>query len=407
MLHERAWDRSAADIELDIVAAIAEIPNADPTATLLDALSEGIPTDFSVGHILAAAPSKEIEDVLVAQLSGPNSRALLGYLLGCEERSPGAFDRFVDDVDIEDVLKLSLTTQGPRTERAVERVAELLPRMTVAAGARGVFFWARDLGVERVAEIYVGDWVERVETQEDYNALVDFVAMQLYKRNERSDAVENLILRVVALRVAFPRVGQQSYDWEQLAGRLVEGHAAQLVDLFIELVEDDGLRIFSDDRRGDLFRDAVEAAGPEAWRSILDLIDAGGSFRLRFRSRGWIAGIATREVAANWVGDSLDRARTLASVASVTGTQLSPIVKLLINGFGQDSRVRSALVGDFLSGSWIGNESARIERQISQIRNWVSDPSSTDAEKAFCRSLIEGLTDSLGRVVEQEQEEDW
>ncbi len=406
-LHQRAWDRTTADVEAEIVAALGEMQNADPTVVLLESLSSPIPADFSVGHLLAATPSSFVEEVLIAQATGPNSRAIVGYLLGREEQERGAIDRFIDGSDLQDDLKLSLTTQGPRSERAMERVRELLPRMSVATGARGVFFWARELNIEEVATGYLNHWLGRVETQEDYNAIVDFAAMQLYQRDDRFGAVEDLVVQIVLLRAAFPAVGQQSYDWERLASRLLPSHSALLVALFVGLVEDDSSRIFSDARESSLFKNAVELAGADAWRSIVDRIVVGGSFRLGFRTRGWLAGATTPQVAADWVGDSIDHARALASVASVGGAQLSPIVKFLINNFGQDDRVRSALVGDFVSGSWTGNESARIERQIQEVSGWMQDASATDAERQFCRRLFESLEDGLGHVRQEEQEEDW
>jgi len=406
-LHERAWRRSSTETEGLISAAIAEIQDIDPTVVLLEALLEPIPADYSVGRILAETQSAAVEVALLQQVSGPNSRALLGYLLRREEEDDGFFDRFVDAADLSDEQKLSLTTQGPRTDRATERVHEILPRITVSAGARGVFFWSRDIDIEEALTGYVTSWIERLESQEDYNALVDYVALQLYQRDVQSQVIEGLILRVVNLRAAFPQVGQQSYDWDQLVLRVLPRHPEQLVELFVELIEDDSMRIFADRREGNLFRSAVELAGPDAWRSLLDRILLGDSFRLGFRARGWLAGATSPEIASEWVGDSVDRARALASVTSVDGPELSGIVKFLINNFGQDDRVRSSLIGDFLSGSWTGNESDRIERQIAQVRNWLRDSSATDAEKTFCRRLIEGLENSLGRVVQEEQEGDW
>lgn len=405
VLHSQPWGRTSADIEADVLNPLIEMAGVDPAQVLIDSLDEPIPNDFIVGRLLARTPSGSIEEVLVAQLSGPNSRALLGYLLGREDAEEGAFDRFIDNLEAADDLKLQLTTQGPHSARASERISELLPLLTVATGARGVFYWAHGLPDEELLSNYLDGWLARLETQDDYNAIVDFLVLQLHQRVEVSAALEGVIGDVVARRVSFPAVGAQEYDWKVLAARVVEERPGELAALLIDLVDTDSIRMYSDSTVSELLRRAVELAGPATWQEVMQRIAQPGSFRLAFGARGWLAEAVDIDVAASWVGASQERAQVLASVASVGGEQLSPVVRLLINEFGESDRVSSILEGHFVSGMWTGNESARITRQIAQARGWLLDPTATQPEKRWSRRLVERLEARLVRVLQEEQEE--
>ena len=51
ILHSQDWDRSSAEIEADLSALLAQMPDGDASQTLLDSLSEAIPTDFACSVI--------------------------------------------------------------------------------------------------------------------------------------------------------------------------------------------------------------------------------------------------------------------------------------------------------------------------------------------------------------------
>ncbi|WP_157002154.1 hypothetical protein [Agromyces laixinhei] len=407
ILHSRSWHGASSEIEAEISLALDAIPNANRTRLLLEALDEPIPTDFSVGHLLSSHADPETESKLVAHLDGPNSRALHGYLAGREESELGAFDRFVDDLDAADELRVRLTAQGPRTDRAVSRVRDLLPRLSVASGARALFFWVRDVSDEALVGDYLADWVGRIESQEDYNAVVDFVALHLHGRSEISYDLEAVVWQVVGLRTRFPVLGRQENDWSVLARRSLEQHPLELAGLLLDLIEADAIRMYSRPSEANLLRDSIELAGTPAWQEAMSRIAAPGSFRLSFAVRDWLAIVVPIEVAAAWVDGSVERARVLASVTPVGSEVQSPVVRYLLDGFGSDERVPSILVGHFTSGFWTGNESSRIETQIAQVDGWLRDQTATEAERRWCRSLIENLRGRLERVLQEEEEEEW
>ncbi|WP_217585128.1 hypothetical protein, partial [Microbacterium sp. GbtcB4] len=101
---------------------------------------------------------------LLAQLSGPNARALVGFLVGLGEATPGTYVEYVDQLNADPITKLRLTTQGPRTLRAEARAAELLPEISVAEGARAVFYGLRETSDDALLRLYINDWRTRVES---------------------------------------------------------------------------------------------------------------------------------------------------------------------------------------------------------------------------------------------------
>jgi len=405
----RAWDRLEGGLDVDLVAAANAIEGAEPIEALFGLLEDGqVPAAFDVGRAIAAVSdhSTSEEDRLAAQLSGQNPDAVLGYLRWMTEHgNEGAFDAFVDNQDLSSSVRLRLTVSGPRTDRAVARVDDLLVGVPVSEAARVLFGWARDLDRSRVAGI-VQDWLDGISSQDDYNAVVNFVSLQLHGRDDPPEGLAPSIKRLVPLRRDYPDLGQQAWDWAQLAKRELVDEPVELALVLADLVEADALSIYEGSEERTLFHEAIRAGGEAPWLDVIERVRSG-SWRLSFSCRGWLASAVDLDAAKRWVGDSIERARTLASVASVGGAEISDVGAYLLNDFGSDDRVSSSLVGDFISGFWTGNESGRIASQIDQVQGWIAIPGQSPAIKRWARALKGNLENRLSSVLEEEQEEDW
>lgn len=407
--HASPWDRRSTDVEADLLDALSGMTPGEATASLIDALSKEIPADFNVGAAIGrlGVANERDEQFLIESFGGSNSRALTGYLLAKEALSPGAYDDFVDDMEVDHATKLRLTTQGPRTARAGERIAEYLPDISVAEGARAVFYWLREESDEALLQQYIEDWLRRVETQADYSALVDFIAFAIHGRSDLSADLEDVIGDVVAMRVDFPDVGQQRYDWKKLAERQLSRRPRQLVDTIVQLVEGDAVSIYSRSEEQSLFARSIQAAGPEAWVALMDRLESRSSFKLSFALRGWLADVVDLSVLEGWVGDSKERARVVASVASVGDEMVSAPAAFLLARFGDDDAITSPLIGEFISGGWTGDESIRMRGQVAQVKRWLAQPGLSDGAKRWCGRVIDLLESRLGDVEQREQEGDW
>jgi hypothetical protein len=140
-----------------------------------------------------------------------------------------------------------------------------------------------------------------------------------------------------------------------------------------------------------LLQDVTAAAGSAGLEAVLASTD-GGSWRLQMNFRGWVTTQYPARDVTGWIGGDLDRARLMASLVTVGEGPPSEIVQFLLTNFGSDDRVASALYLDFVSGTFWGNESARLSGQIAQLESWVSDRSQSAGVKRWARDVIAGLS---------------
>lgn len=412
LTHSRRWDWGEGELQRQIIETASALPDGTATRALTDLLSgEEVPAAFEIGRALASLGDvgAPVPNSLVDLVEGPNFPALVGYLWGLIERGQAsAFDDFVDQgvgAGLSSEIRLRLTVRGPRTDTALSRVDVLLADVSVSEGARNLFGWSRDIDDQRFAG-YLGSWLPRLASQEDYNATIDVLALWLHDRAEPVEALEPLVNALVRGRREFPDVGQQEWDWAHLAARQLRTDPEAVVEMVAEFVDADVVRGYSASEEEGLLREGIRLAGPPAWENIMDRI-AAGSWRLGMTARGWLATATDLETAETWVGADLERARVLASVASIGGAEVDAVARFLLDNFGTDRQVASSLIGEFVSGGWTGNESDRIARQIAQVQGWIDRPEESDAVKRWARHLLAGLEADRAKTLQREAERDW
>ena len=111
------------------------------------------------------------------------------------------------------------------------------------------------------------------------------------------------------------------------------------------------------------------------------------------------------QVAQGWVGGDPDRARLLASAAPVAGGELPAVTQYLIEEFGEDDGVASALVGQFMSGTWMGPESDRIRSQIGTVEGWMGKARQSPRVLTWGSRLLGYVNDRLQLAEHREAEE--
>jgi hypothetical protein len=242
-------------------------------------------------------------------------------------------------------------------------------------------------------------------SQIDYNATVDLLALWLHGRADAAnDRLLDTIFSLLAERRRFPQLGQQRWDWAQLASRTLGRDPAALANLMLDLVEDDALDVYEGSDERAVLEEAISNAGPPTWRAAMEGV-AGGSWRLAISTRGWLADCIDVDSARDWVGDDIERARALASVATLGAERLTEIAVFLLTRFGNDRQVSSSLYGEFVSGTWWGSEAERIGGQIDQIRGWMQQPALAKEVKKWLRELVVSLEASQVRAKQREAEE--
>lgn len=403
-----SWDKEDGQLAQDIVAAAASLGDDQGPGALLGLLADGEPgAAFEIGRALAKFASERFQylEELARYVGSPNSAAIVGYLWQITEAGDdAAFDDFIDSIDATALQKVELTVRGPITDLANERLSHLIDELTVADGARLVFRWMRDATADQLAD-RVDAWRSRMASQIDYNATVDLVALWLHgRRDAANDRLLDTITALLADRRRFPHVGQQSWDWGQLASTTLERDPAALAALMLDLVDEDALSIHDGSDEQTVLKAAITNGGPTAWRAAIERV-ASGSWRLAFSARGWLADCVDVDSAREWVDDDLERARALASVATLGGERMTDIAAFLLTRFGDDKQVSSSLYGEFVSGTWWGSEADRIAGQINQVRGWIEQSGVNKEVKKWLRELIVSLEASLVRAKQREAEE--
>ena len=112
---------------------------------------------------------------------GANPNALLGYLVRVQTDNERAFEEFLGS-DLANRLALrdrvSIGSHGLATDQIRELVMSGLQELPVVSAISASFGWHRNLDEGGVLAL-LGNWVERVASQHDYNALIDWLNLVL------------------------------------------------------------------------------------------------------------------------------------------------------------------------------------------------------------------------------------
>jgi hypothetical protein len=255
-----------------------------------------------------------------------------------------------------------VSVRGPQSDAGWARVSALISRLSPADGARGLFGWHGDLDPERLCD-FLADWLPRIDTQDEYNAVVDFVTLAVYRRPEWIESVDPLVANLVAMRSRFAQMARMESDWERLARRQLTAQPVELLAMLLDLVDGGEYHRYSGSDEQELLRDAVVATGGDGWRQMMARVEAG-SRHIRDAAGRWLGNAADVGTVRDWIAGSTDRARLAAAVATPGGEQVDPVARYLISAFGSDAQVPDSLRAALLPGWWVGDEATRYEHLI-------------------------------------------
>lgn len=410
LAYAERWEWGAGELQESIKRVATSMPRAEAAGAMMHLLSatEAPEASFELGAALyAVAAGDDTEASLAALADGGNVAGLVGYLhASIDDGHPDAFDRFLDGPvgrELEASTRLVITVRGPKSDTGWTRLVDLMKVLPVHVGASRMFGW--HVGVDETHMIAIVDeWLTKIASQADYNSAVDVVAMMVLQRPQLSAAVEDRITRLVELRSRFPNVGQQSWDWVQLARRRLASDVDALWLNLLQLADAGSLPIFEGSEEQTLVQEAIAAAGPCSLDRVLHVVQ-NGSWRLRMEFRGWLANVYSATDVVAWIGQDVERARLVASLTGITDGPPSEGVRFLLDKFGTDDEVSSSLYSDFVSGTWWGNESDRLTQQINQLDRWMADRSEPAGVKAWAHMVKQNLKKRREAVLEKEAEE--
>lgn len=366
---------------------------------------EELPSAWRLGNVIGARDEGGSLRAIVVSASDVNTPALAGYLKAAEEREPGAFDRFIDDEEgrsISESKRLYLTTAGPKSEAATSRMLQLSRAVSVAEAASRTIHFQDDMAPD-VAMALLEEWMSRIASDHDYAAVVDWVQMLAYRRGGLPPELRSPTCELLHRRLDYPDIGNQRYDWCQLAAELTRDFPIDTARDVLDLVARGGLTLLDSDHEGAVLRAAAGASPKATWDLVGGRIE-DGDWRLVMALRGWFAEVVPADTVIEWIGGSETRAELVANIASAGGDRPSELTVLLLDRYPDNEEIAGALAAEFQSGSWVGPWSGRLEMQMAQLQGWRQDVTLSAGVRNWAAKMIENLQRQRSEALEREAE---
>ena len=304
------WDFRDGSLPRRLTDAARVLPDQG-VSQLLMILQRRPEVMFEIGYALGelAPDDDQVCDQLVADALD-DSAALVGYLTACVQAGSGqAFDDLLDrpELDIDELTRLRVSTEGPLTARAWTRVSALLHRVSPTHGADALQRWHSDLTIARLRERVAG-WLPHIDSPDDYAAVLNLVAAAATSQPDEIVEMDGVIADLVARRRENTRLPDRGHwAWEQLARQQLASRPDAVVTVLTDLMEAD---VYPDSpAAGDdsLVRDAVAAAGSAGWQIMMER-RIQGSRRVRDAAGGWLGNATDVGTVRDWVDHDLEPA---------------------------------------------------------------------------------------------------
>ena len=191
-----------------------------------------------------------------------------------------------------------------------------------------------------------------------------------------------------------------AYHWSEVAGIYLDDDPLRLAQLIVAAVCEHGATYVQPDRRLAALTAATRTVPEQVWNLVASMIlnGAPGAFRLEMTLRGWYAGLLDTNMLLDWASKNAPRGPGLvAALAPVGNGDLGELSRSLLVQFGKDDAVRSMLVRNFLTGSFVGPASAWLQSKLDQATSWTQD------ENEHVRRWASELVAYLQKDIEQEK----
>jgi hypothetical protein len=410
LVHLRRWDLAEGELQSRVERAVASLVSDADRESALELFSEqDLPAGWELGRAFAViiGQSETTTEALTRSL-GQNPSGLIGYLHGLTESGhESAFDEFLNSargmqLDLKD--QLTIAARGPVTDGSRARILEGLRELPVADGTFVLFGWLRNLSHEEV-DALIDNWLPRVSSQRDYNALVDWFNLWLHDQEAIPDRLRDRALRLLMLRSQYPHMSREAWDWSRVANGLADQHGVELARLVLDLVDSGSLIIHEDQDEYEVIAQCLRLHPQAVWEDIGGRL-AKGSWQIQMQIRGSLISVVPTGIIEAWVGDDARRAQLVASIAPVGADEPTPIARFLLERFGADPKVASGLWAQFISGFWMGPESERIAGQIEQLNRWRQRSEEPLGVRTWARDMIRDLEARRQAALEREAEGD-
>ena len=410
LLRTQPWELDSGERKAELEASLRAVDQSGEMDAVVRSLeTTSLPGSWHLGFYLggrADCPADDVPESLINGV-GRNPEAFLGFLKGREAAEIGGdvFDAVLDsDVggQLSDSMRIALTARGPGSERAVQRVRDLIPSMSVAEAANSLFGWHHQLDQATIFDISAA-FIDRIADDRDFQATIQWVSLALHNLSELTSEQMEMIYRLVALRIDHPDVGSQKWEWSRLVERVIPEFGLDIVRLLIALAKTPSVVMIAEDEEPGLMRQAAASNQADSWAVIGEAL-MEGEWRTTLALRPWVTDAFESAVIEDWIDDSLDRAERVAAVANVGRGTPTPIAVYLLGRFSGSDQVKAELAGQFISGLWTGPASQHYASQVSQLEEWSAERSYPSGLRTWARALSTDIKSMRDRALQMEAE---
>ncbi len=407
----RPWDFPDGELRQRVLDSVRDLPDGEGRRDLVLGVLRGeeMPAAWEIGRAVSTVDGRDEAWIVgLVDAFATNPSGLLGYLSGLADAGEeSAFDDFLDSATAQQLSsrdRLAIAVRGPVTDQSRSRILssarELLPR----EGTSVLFGWHRNLDEDAVASL-LPNWLQHLDSQEDYNALVEWVGVILHDEGYWP-AVRDLVWELLSLRGHFPELRQKRWGWARLALRFVEDRALALAAMLFDLMESGVLMVIERGEEAALLARCARSSPTDVWADVAQRL-VSGSWRLQMQLQGWFLESVPPAIVVAWIGDEVERARAAASITRVGEGEPTAVTRHLLEKFHEDADVRSALYGALVAGMWTGPESDRIKRQLDQLESWRRSASEPHGVRAWAREVSDALQENLRSALLREAEQEF
>ncbi len=400
------WDLPELDLRDRALSALNALESEDDIAGAFEILDNPISNGWEFGYALALDERvANLAEIRIARSFGSNPTALVGFLRAqVELGNPDAFEAFLIRYGNMFTLReqIILASHGPENPKTSDRINHALNELSLTDGISAVFGWTPKMNSKDFIDRLI-DWTSRINTEEEYAAVVGWVSLN-FRVGDLSETFKAAVWQLLLKRSVFPKLSRSRWDWDRLAFVFIEERPDELAGLIIDLIVSGEIMVLDTDGESELLRKCAEKDPRAVWERVSVEVESRQGWRVQMQLRGWFLNIVPIEIISNWIGDNLERARAVASMASVGHPRPNPIGTILLSKFGDDEEVKENLKAEFVSGSWVGPESARITLQMEMLNSWRQDLELPAGVRNWAIELNERLAERKLAVVQWEAE---
>jgi hypothetical protein len=374
--------------------------------------------------------SNTIESLI--NIETPNINFLLGILSGIFDLDPSSWEKTVSDISKVDALVpyyANIVNSGKATENQLKELIKLTANGSIPSTSLVTFMYGKSL--DHLNRNIVCQFVSNLSDISGSAGWValDILSMYCYSENDRWEQCRPTFVKIV-LSVPLDnnqiRVHHDIYTWHQVVDKLISTKDEEFIKLILnKIIDSSDLIDYGDiwNNIQPLLRKMFQMSARNIWPILSKAIrDAEPIKRYRFTHLLGDSGAFNKgapslladlpdDLLREWCSEYPDLAPVF--VAETTdvllktneGVRLSPRAKFLLDNFGENKKVLSALSANFGSFGWTGSLVPYLQREINALE--VLKTHEKKSVREWVNSRLTYLNESIERERRRDEEHDW